>query len=347
MATAGPALVFEAAEQGSVVMAQLAGVINEDNLLEERLTATRNKGVLIDLANVERINSCGVRDWIRFAQRLEAAGNNLYLLRCSPVVVAQLNMVRNFCGEKGLVVSFQAPYFCNNCDEERTETFPAANVAEGTSPEAVCPVCKGPMEFDDIPGLYFGFAKLHGPRAVPPEIQTAMENFRSRPTTATPSPSGPGGSRPLLSAVQAPAPATPRPLVPAAPAVAAAPVAVARPASNPALQSPRPPAPPLPAAQNRPSNPALRPSGPVAAAAAPVNPAARRPSSPGQQAPAPAASQAASARGVSGPKPPVPVAARPLMGGSPFPSASQRASGPKQAMPMGPPANGTDPAKKP
>ncbi len=330
MATAGPALVFEAAEQGSVVMAQLAGVINEDNLLEERLTSTRGKGVLIDLANVERINSCGVRDWIRFAQRLEAAGNNLYLLRCSPVVVAQLNMVRNFCGEKGQVVSFQAPYFCPNCDEERTETFPAAKVNVGVSPDAVCPTCKGPMEFDDLPDLYFAFAKLHGSRAVPPEIQTAMENFRSRPTTPAPSP---GGSRPAVAAV-APVPAV-RVTVPAASAAPPA-IAVARPASNPTLQPPRPPP---PSAQARPSsNPSLRPqSAPMGAAPAMPPAAARRPSSPGQPPPA-AGAQAPRA---SGPKPP---AARPLMGGSPFPA--QRPSGPKPSMPAAS-ANGTDPGKKP
>jgi len=321
MATAGPALVFEAAEQGSVVMAQLAGVINEDNFLEERLTATKNKGVVIDLANVERINSCGVRDWIRFAQRLEAAGNNLYLLRCSPVVVAQLNMVRNFCGEKGQVLSFQAPYFCPNCDEERTETFPAANVAAGTSPNAVCPVCKGAMEFDDLPDLYFAFAKLHGPKPVPQEIQSAMENFRAKSTPT------PGGSRPAMAAM-ATAPQMPaaRPLVPA-------PAAAARPASNPGLQPPRPPTPSIPTAQ-RPSSPGLKPP---AAAAPPGMPAARRPSSPNQPPPA----SAAQPRGSSGPKPP--VAARPLMGGSPFPA--QRPSGPKPAMPAV--GNGADPLKKP
>lgn len=328
MATAGPALVFEAAEQGSVVMAQLAGVINEDNLLEERLTATKGKGVLIDLANVERINSCGVRDWIRFAQRLEAAGNNLYLLRCSPVVVAQLNMVRNFCGEKGQVLSFQAPYFCPNCDEERTETFPAAKVNIGVSPDATCPTCKGPMEFDDLPDLYFAFAKIHGAKPVPQEIQTAMENFRSRPSTPAPAA---GGSRPVMPSIPAP---------PARPAMAVAPAMAARPASNPALQPQRPASNPglQPARPPSPSIPA-RPAAPPQAGAAPAATAARRPSNPGQQPPA-AASASPQARS-SGLKPP----ARPLMGGSPFPA--QRPSGPKPSMSVAAPPNGTDPGKKP
>jgi anti-anti-sigma regulatory factor len=334
MATASPALVFEAAEQGAVVMAQLAGVINEDNLLEERLTATKNKGVLIDLANVERINSCGVRDWIRFAQRLEAAGNNLYLLRCSPVVVAQLNMVRNFCGEKGQVLSFQAPYFCPKCDEERTETFPAAKVSVGVSPDAVCPTCQGPMEFDDLPDLYFAFAKIHGPRPVPQEIQSALENFRSRPSTPVSGPQ-PGGSRPATPAIQAPV---------AKPLAATPGLGPPKPAAPPApLQAARSPA---PAAPNHQSNPALRPVGsPVAPPAVPSQ-AARRPSSPTQQPPVGTGTGPGQARGTSGPKPP--VAARPMMGGSPFPSSAARPSGPKPSMPMAAPGNGTtDPSKKP
>jgi hypothetical protein len=236
-------------------------------------------------------------------------------------------MERNFCGEKGQVLSFQAPYFCPNCDEERTETFPASNVSAGTSPDATCPTCKGPMEFDDLPDLYFAFAKIHGAKQVPQEIKTAMENFRSRPSTPAPAA---GGSRPATPAIQVPA------------ARAPAPAAVARPASNPQLQPQRPASNPQLQRPPSPSIPA-RPAAPPQAVALPAtpSPAARRPSSPGQQPPAaPGAQQART----SGLKPPAP-AARPLMGGSPFPA--QRPSGPKQAMPVGAPANGADPGKKP
>ena len=327
MANAGPALVFEAAEQGSVVMAALTGVINEDNALDERLTATRGKGVLIDLANIERINSCGVRDWIRFAQRLEAAGNALYLLRCSPVVVAQLNMVRNFCGEKGQVLSFQAPYFCPSCDEERTETFPATNVGAGTSPDATCPVCKSQMEFDDLPDLYFAFAKIHGSKAVPPEIQSAVENFRTSggKQASTAAPSSPPPPRLALAPAAAPARPATNPNLQVRPPTPAAVQLPARPASNPGLQA-RPPTPAALQPPMRPaSNPSLqaRPGVPAPPVSAPPLPGAQRP---------------------SGPKP---VVARPLMGGSPFPA--QRPSGLKTpvgaaaASPNGP----TDPTKKP
>src|SRR5262245_33231983 len=267
MPTAGPTLVFEAAEQGSVVMAQLAGMINEDNALDERLTAIKGKGVLIDLANIERINSCGVRDWIRFAQRLEAAGNALYLLRCSPVVVAQLNMVRNFCGERGHVVSFQAPYFCPNCDEERTETFESSklNTNTNTEPAADCPTCGSRMEFDDLPDLYFAFARIHGGKTVPPEVQSAAARFQD----------GPAMKKPVPAAAAAPPAPAPQ-------------AVVARPSSNPSLNA-RPPVGPPPlaaatAAAKRPSSPTLpaasalpavgapggttRPSGPKPAAGA-------------------------------------------------------------------------------
>lgn len=336
------ALVFEAAEQGSMVLAQLVGVINEDNALHERLTSTSGKGVLIDLGKVERINSCGVRDWIRFAQRLEAAGNNLYLLRCSPVVVAQLNMVRNFCGEKGHVVSFQAPYFCPNCDEERTETFESSRLNTDAEPSANCPTCGGKMEFDDLPDLYFAFARIHGGKTVPPEVQTAAARFQdgagasastpAAPSVAAPKP-GSSGLRPA-----APAPASPPAVAPkpgssglrAAPASAPQPL-TARPASNPALTA-------------RPAAPA---TAPAATAARPSRPELQRPASataaPGTlPAPAAAPGQPPGTTRPSGPRPAVAASPRPLMGGSPFPA---RPSGPRPAIQSAPP-QASDPTKK-
>ena len=39
---------------------------------------------------------------------------------CSPAIVAQINLVNNFTGS-GVVKSFYVPYFCSECDEEKSE----------------------------------------------------------------------------------------------------------------------------------------------------------------------------------------------------------------------------------
>ena len=73
---------------------------------------------MIDLGEIERINSCGVRDWVNWLSKLEVNGTRSVLVECSPAIVAQINLVNNFTGS-GVVKSFYVPYFCPECDEEK------------------------------------------------------------------------------------------------------------------------------------------------------------------------------------------------------------------------------------
>ena len=79
----------ELAAQGGVVSLKLRGVIDEDNELtgiESQLSA----GVtVLDLADIERINSCGVRDWVNWLGRIEKLGARLGFVNCSPSIVAR------------------------------------------------------------------------------------------------------------------------------------------------------------------------------------------------------------------------------------------------------------------
>jgi anti-anti-sigma regulatory factor len=173
----GQDLFFDLADQGSIVLARLEGVITEDNGLQDRLAEIHHRKVLLNLAKVERINSCGVRDWIRWVQDLERRGNSIHLVQCSPAVIAQINMVRNFCGALGHVISFQAPYLCETCDEEREETFLSASISGKEAPPALCQTCGEQMEFDDLPDSYFAFLREHGTRATDADVHGAMNKF--------------------------------------------------------------------------------------------------------------------------------------------------------------------------
>ena len=51
-----------------------------------------------DLGEVERINSCGVRDWVNWLSQIEANNVKVVLVECSPAIVAQINLVNNFTG---------------------------------------------------------------------------------------------------------------------------------------------------------------------------------------------------------------------------------------------------------
>ena len=171
-------LFFDLMERGNLVLVRLDGAITEDNRLQERMTLVQGRKVLINLAKVERINSCGVRDWVRWLQRLESQGNSIHLVACSPAVVAQLNMVRNFCGARGHVVSFLAPYYCETCDREHRETYLSTNIGSSNeAPPALCVTCGEPMQFDDLEASYFAFLRDHSVRPLDPEVQASMNKF--------------------------------------------------------------------------------------------------------------------------------------------------------------------------
>src|SRR6188472_1800953 len=132
---------------------KLAGVIDEDNKLNELSVQLKHDLVVIHLGGVERINSCGVRDWVNWLTGLQRGKKEVYLVECSPAIVAQLNLVNNFTGGGGVVHSFYAPYFCSQCSKESTRlllTDEVANMDQPKAPPFRCDECEGPMDFDDL-----------------------------------------------------------------------------------------------------------------------------------------------------------------------------------------------------
>ncbi len=95
-----------------------SGVIDEDNDLGSLADKLGQGTAVIDVSEIERINSCGVRDWVNWLGKAEKNGASFVLVECSPAIVAQINLVNNFTGQ-GVVKSFYAPYFCPNCDIEK------------------------------------------------------------------------------------------------------------------------------------------------------------------------------------------------------------------------------------
>ena len=120
----------------------------------------RLKGnVVFHLAEVRRINSCGVREWVNFVRDLPSV-TELTFTHCSPAIVTQLNMIYNFRGA-AMVRSFYAPYVCENCniEEEKlldVDTYFAGGTV-GDPPEFTCEKCSEPLQFDDLPERYLSF----------------------------------------------------------------------------------------------------------------------------------------------------------------------------------------------
>lgn len=72
--------------------------------------------VRFDLGGVRSINSCGVREWITWINKLKI--QPVYV-NCPQAVVMQFNMVREFLGGGATVESFQVPAYCENCGQQK------------------------------------------------------------------------------------------------------------------------------------------------------------------------------------------------------------------------------------
>jgi anti-anti-sigma regulatory factor len=152
---------FQASVQSrdDVTYVKLSGVIDEDNELGTLADKLGGGTAVIDVSEIERINSCGVRDWVNWLGKAEKGGAKIVMVECSPAIVAQINLVNNFTGN-GVVKSFYAPYFCPNCDLEKVllvETRDMAGHTPFKAPSCRCDECDGPMDFDDMEESYFAF----------------------------------------------------------------------------------------------------------------------------------------------------------------------------------------------
>ena len=136
----------------------LSGTIDERVDLAAAATEVASGDLVLRLGNVDRINSNGVRLWVRWVEGLEARGVRLLMEDVSPVLVAQLNSIRGFTGQQGVVVSVQAPFVCEGCGAEVTSTVDVRNLRQAPVVLAPrCPDCGGATVFDDLESAYFAF----------------------------------------------------------------------------------------------------------------------------------------------------------------------------------------------
>jgi len=152
------ALSWRIKERPGFTTVEFFGEIDENADFAE-LRRRLSGSVVFHLADVRRINSCGVREWVNFVRDLPGV-TDLTFTHCSPAIVTQLNMIYNFRGA-ARVRSFYAPYICESCHHEEEKLldvqsqFPGGG--GGEVPDFVCDNCSEQMEFDDLPERYLSF----------------------------------------------------------------------------------------------------------------------------------------------------------------------------------------------
>jgi anti-anti-sigma regulatory factor len=154
---AGAKLKIAKIVEGDIMCLRFIGTIDEDfNGVE---VAEQAKGTLIlDLGEVRRISSFGIREWVDFIKAAEQKSHSIYFIECSPKILDQFNMVANF-GGSGKILSFYAPYRCDYCDDDRRRLVQVDEsyelIQNLTLPEVPCDSCGNPEYFDEDAAAFF------------------------------------------------------------------------------------------------------------------------------------------------------------------------------------------------
>lgn len=144
-------------QKGNILLVRLAGSI-EENVDFDQLIGPPPSELHVNCKEVPRINSVGVKSWIRYFQQAQSKGTKLKFLDCSTAIVQQINLISNFvCG--GTVESIYVPFSCTTCKAELVGLFRSEDLKkiQLKLPELKCSKCSGTAVFDDIPEEYFAF----------------------------------------------------------------------------------------------------------------------------------------------------------------------------------------------
>lgn len=138
---------------------QIAGTIDEDVDFSQFNLAGSPK-IDIELSGLKSINSCGIREWIKWMGTAGAA--QISFNNCPKVIVDQINMVDGFLPTSAKVNSFYVPYYNDDSGSEKNVLFRyGTEFSEGsvTPPASVKDEEGNDMEMDVIESKYFKFLK--------------------------------------------------------------------------------------------------------------------------------------------------------------------------------------------
>lgn len=143
-------------DQGSTRNISISGIIDEEFSYKELLGDFSQMSV--DFKELKVINSCGIREWINFIEKLGNAVEISYH-NCPQIIIQQMNMVAGFLSKNAKVISFYAPYYCEESDEEKMVLLESKNIENNKAPVITQDVNgeSVELEFDAIEEQYFKF----------------------------------------------------------------------------------------------------------------------------------------------------------------------------------------------
>lgn len=146
-------------KNGEELKVTVTGVIDEDADFSPHNLSSVQK-INMHLGAVKSINSCGIREWIKWIAT--AQGTPINYFECPKIIVDQINMVQGFLPANAKVQSFYVPYYCDDAGSEKTILFTYGKEFTDTEvkpPTEVKDEDGNVMEMDVVEAKYFKFIK--------------------------------------------------------------------------------------------------------------------------------------------------------------------------------------------
>lgn len=147
-------------QENNALVISFTGALDEDVILAADL-AENASDIKFDLKGITSVNSCGVREWIRWMVAVPP-NVSLEFYNTPKAIVDQMNMVASFQPARATVHSFFVPYFCDSCESQKNVLLTAGKEFSGptvTLPAVSCEKCQSAMEPDIVESSYFKFLK--------------------------------------------------------------------------------------------------------------------------------------------------------------------------------------------
>ncbi|ACY16383.1 FIST N-terminal domain-containing protein [Haliangium ochraceum] len=161
---------------GGVRLIELAGQLNED-FDSDAVAALMRGTTVLDLAHIERVSSYGVSAWLQMLEHAAPRLKHLYMARCAEFLVGQMMRFPEMCGDAQLL-SFVAPYTCDNCGNDFVHTLDCNRDADelraAAPPSVPCSLCDAPARFDADAERYREFFAPHLGEAAPRAVRRAL-----------------------------------------------------------------------------------------------------------------------------------------------------------------------------
>lgn len=139
---------------------RVIGGIDESFEGKKHAAGIKTPVVVLEMSGVDRVTSFGIREWSNFISVVNKSARETYLIGCSPKVVNQINMVSSFVGS-GLVFSFYASYFCDNCEKSNLVLINVdrdyESIKKHQAPAHHCATCGGEQSLEEDPAAYFSY----------------------------------------------------------------------------------------------------------------------------------------------------------------------------------------------